>query len=94
MSSTAESDFQELLEIVRAACDLQAAAALLEWDQETYMPEAGTEARARQIATIQSTSHELFVRDRTGELLERVKDEYEDSMSFRASIVRVASKGF
>lgn len=94
MSSTAESDFQELLEIVRAACDLQAAAALLEWDQETYMPEAGTEARARQIATIRSTSHELFVRDRTGELLERVKDEYEDSMSFRASIVRVASRDF
>ena len=92
MSSTTESDFQELLGIIRSACDLQAAAALLEWDQETYMPEAGTEDRARQIATLQSTSHELFVRDRTGELLERVKDEYEDSMSFRASIVRVAAR--
>ncbi|MCY4672554.1 MAG: carboxypeptidase M32 [Bacteroidetes bacterium] len=94
MSSTTGSDFQELLKIIRTACDLQAAAALLEWDQETYMPEAGTEARARQVATLQSTSHELFVRDRTGELLDRLKDEYEDSMSFRASIVRVAARDF
>ena len=53
------SDFGELLNTLRAVHDLQAAAEVLEWDQETCMPAAATEARARQTATLRETAHEL-----------------------------------
>ena len=36
--------------------DLKAAAAVLRWDQETYMPEGGGEARAQQLSTLQSAA--------------------------------------
>lgn len=39
--------------------DLNAAAALLEWDQETYMPAGAGDSRAAQLATLRSLSHEL-----------------------------------
>ena len=94
MHSTRESDFEELLKIVRTVCDLQAAASLLEWDQETYMPTGATKARSQQVATLYSTSHEIFIRDRTGELLERLNGVEEDPMGFQASLVRVTERDF
>ena len=51
--------------------DLKAAAAVLAWDQETFMPDGGAEARAQQLSTLQSQAHEQFVADETGELLDR-----------------------
>ncbi len=94
MSSTRESDFEELLKIIRTVCDLRAAAALLEWDQETYMPTGATEARSRQVATLYATSHELFIRDRTGELLERLDGVEDDPMEFLTSLVRVTQRDY
>jgi carboxypeptidase Taq len=43
--------------------------ALLEWDQQTYMPPGGAEARAEQSAVLSQLLHELFVADETGALL-------------------------
>ena len=40
--------------------DLQQAAALLDWDQQTQMPPAGAQARAEQSATLQKIAHEKF----------------------------------
>ncbi|MCY4158756.1 MAG: carboxypeptidase M32 [Bacteroidetes bacterium] len=94
MSSTKKSDFEELLEIVRKVCDLRAAASMLEWDQETYMPRGAGEARARQLSTLYSTSHEIFIRDRTGELIERLRGEECDPMGFQESLVRVTERDF
>ncbi len=54
--------------------DLRNAVAVLNWDQETYMPLKGTGMRARQIATLSSLSHEKFTTqelfDLTAELLD------------------------
>ena len=46
-----------LLEIQR----INSAAALLSWDQETYMPAGGGEARAEQISTLQGIAHQKLV---------------------------------
>ncbi len=46
-----------LLEIQR----ITSAASVLSWDQETYMPPKGGEARAEQIATLQALAHERLV---------------------------------
>ena len=40
---------------------LRDAASLLSWDQETYMPTGGGQARADQIATLQTLAHDKFV---------------------------------
>jgi len=40
---------------------LRDAAALLSWDQETYMPAGGGRARADQIALLQTLAHDKFV---------------------------------
>jgi len=46
-----------LLEIQR----INSAASLLSWDQETYMPAGGGEARAEQISTLQGISHQKLI---------------------------------
>jgi carboxypeptidase Taq len=50
--------------------DLHAAAAILEWDQETQMPDAAAGSRARQVATLRQMAHEIHTSDETGALLE------------------------
>ena len=51
---------QDLRDLLGRITDLNHAAALLEWDQETYMPEGAAESRARQVATLRSLAHELL----------------------------------
>lgn len=54
---------------LRKVADLNYAAALLQWDQEVYMPENGAAARANQLATLSGIAHECSVDARLGELL-------------------------
>ena len=54
---TVEALTAKLLEIQR----INSAASLLSWDQETYMPAGGGEARAEQISTLQGIAHQKFV---------------------------------
>ena len=55
--ATLEPLTSRLLEIQRIA----SAASLLGWDQETYMPAGGGQARADQIATLQGLAHQHLV---------------------------------
>src|SRR5829696_5850433 len=76
--------------------DLRSATALLYWDQQTIMPPAGAAGRAEQIATLSRMTHELFVADETGALLEELRG-YEESLdpdSFEASLVRVTRRDY
>ncbi|HIC17434.1 TPA: carboxypeptidase M32, partial [Candidatus Poribacteria bacterium] len=66
MSEQLEKLKEQLMEID----NLRSAAALLYWDQATYMPPGGATARGQQIATLNRISHEKFTSDRMGELLE------------------------
>jgi len=76
--------------------DLESAAAVLAWDQETFMPDGGAEARARQLSTLQSTAHERFVSDDTGDLLDRAADATADAdpLDDDASLVRVTRRDY
>lgn len=53
--------------------DLNHVAALLDWDQQTYMPSGAAEERGQQLATINTISHEKFVSDEIGTLLADLK---------------------
>ena len=76
--------------------DLHAAAAVLGWDQEVYMPEMGLRSRANQLATLSTMAHEMFTSDETARLLEAAEEEVAglDYDSDEASLVRVTRRNF
>ncbi len=49
--------------------DVKYAAAVLQWDQETYLPPKGNVIRGRQLATLSEIAHQQFTEDKTGALL-------------------------
>ena len=49
--------------------DVKYASAVLQWDQETYLPPKGNETRGRQIATLSEIAHNLFTDEKLGQLL-------------------------
>lgn len=63
---------QQLKDRLAVVADLRAAAAVLEWDQETYMPPGAAEARALQLSTLKRLAHEHFTDDEIGSLLDRL----------------------
>jgi carboxypeptidase Taq len=65
--------YQELLRRMAELADLGGAAALLSWDQETYMPEGAQQARGAQMATLGAISHQKFTCDEVGDLLQRLQ---------------------
>ena len=62
-------DVLELIKISNELADIAAAAAVLSWDQETYMPPAGAGVRAKQLSTLSGIYHERLTDARVGMLL-------------------------
>jgi carboxypeptidase Taq len=50
--------------------DLRSAVQVLDWDQATYMPSGGADARGRQLATLQRLAHERLIDPALGRLLD------------------------
>ncbi len=91
-----EQQFQELKTRLAEIDDLQAANALLTWDQATYMPAGGAAARSRQLSTIARLAHEKATAPALGRLLETLRP-YEESLDYdtdEAGLVRVARRTF
>src|SRR5438094_595197 len=79
-----------------AGSDLENAAAVLGWDQQTHMPPGGGPSRAEQLATLAKLSHELFTAAETGALLEQAALECEGlgGESDDAALVRVTRRDY
>ncbi|RKD95925.1 carboxypeptidase M32 [Halopiger aswanensis] len=78
--------FDEFESRVQRISNVGNAAGILRWDQEVVMPDEGTPARAQQLSTLSSISHELLTADETGQLLEEL--ESADLSEERAAVVR------
>jgi len=52
---------------------LRAASSMMEWDQQTYMPPGGAEARSEHLGRLSKLAHELFTSDETLRLIEESK---------------------
>ena len=81
---------QRLAEIL----DVSKAAGVLGWDQRVTMPPLGVAARAEALATLGKITHERFVDDETGRLLDACAP-LEDELPFDsddASLVRVTRR--
>lgn len=66
-------DLAELKQRLAEISDLQAAAAVLAWDQSAFMPPGGAAARGRQLATLNHVAHERLVAPVIGRLLDRLE---------------------
>jgi carboxypeptidase Taq len=76
--------------------NINKAAMVLVWDQQTYMPPGGTRGRGEQLATLAQTSHELFTSEETGNLLDAAFAEVVElgEKSDEYAIVRVTKKDY
>ena len=91
-----EAKFKALKSRLLEVDDLNSAAALLHWDQTTYMPPGGASARARQIATLSRLAHEKLIDPDIGNLLDVLRP-YGESLPYHsdeASLIRTASRKF
>ena len=86
----------ELKQRLREIGDLRAAGSVLNWDQATYMPEAGAGARGRQCAMLHRLAHERAVAPALGRLIDTLV-RHGDSLphdSDDASLIRVARREY
>ncbi len=82
--------FDELSRRLGQVSDLGAAASLLSWEQETFMPPEAARVRGLQLATLAGLSHELFTAPETGALLDGVQPDGDT----QAAVVRVAQRDY
>jgi carboxypeptidase Taq len=95
-SGTAQAKLKELKRRLLEISDLASAAAVLSWDQATYMPPGGAAARARQGAVLSGMAHEKSIDPALGKLLDALAP-YAGGLpedSDDACLIRVARRDF
>jgi len=91
-----EAKLKELKSLLLDADDLEMVAALLFWDQSTYMPAGGAAARARQAALVSELAHQKATDPAIGRLLDDLRP-YEESLPYEsddAALIRVARREY
>jgi carboxypeptidase Taq len=91
-----EAKLAELRQRLMEVNDLQSVGALLNWDQSTYMPAGGAEARGRQVALLAQIAQEKFIDPAIGKLLDELQP-YADSLPYDsddASLIRIARREY
>jgi carboxypeptidase Taq len=84
----------ELKDRMAELSDLRHVSSLAHWDQQTMMPRLGGAGRAESLATLERISHEIFIDDETGRLLDGAAAELNgaDPASDDASLVRLVHR--
>ena len=87
---------ERLKAILAEVTDLSRAAAVLEWDQETYMPPGGVTPRSEQLSTLLRLAHVGSTSGEVGRLLGELEDETAGHPfdSYEASLVRVTRRDY
>ncbi|MDZ7844035.1 MAG: carboxypeptidase M32 [Anaerolineales bacterium] len=91
-----EKKLNRLKQLLGRVADLHHASALLGWDQQTYMPRGGAQARGFQLGTLNSLAHEQFTSSEVGELLEELESYGEelDPDSNTARLLQVTEREY
>jgi carboxypeptidase Taq len=90
------STMEQLRERLLDASNIRSAAAVLRWDQTTYMPPGGAPARARQIATLGRIAHERFTDPEIGRMLDELRP-YEESLPYEhddRALIRITRRDY
>ncbi len=87
---------EELKNRLTEVNDLNSAAAILSWDQMTFMPPGGSEARGRQLATLGRLAHEKFTSPEIGKLLEELQPLLNELPpdSVEAALIKVSARDY
>jgi len=93
---TREAELAELKSRLQEIDDLGGAAALLHWDQSTYMPAGGAESRGRQLALLSRLAHDRQADPAIGRLLDSLAPwaEAQGADSDAAALIRVTRRDF
>jgi carboxypeptidase Taq len=91
-----EEKLNELKEIQGTLTDLGNASAVLNWDQETYMPPGGVESRGRALATLGKMAQEIGTDEKVGKLIEELEPwaAEQDPDSDDARLIAVTRRGY
>jgi carboxypeptidase Taq len=108
MSAQQELLYNDYRATMRKIADVKYAAAVLQWDQETYLPLKGAHFRGQQLATLSELAHTMFTDEKLGKLLndlmteeltgkekrnvELTLEEYNKQKKFSAAFVRTMSE--
>jgi carboxypeptidase Taq len=87
---------ERLKTILAEISDLNYSSALLGWDQQTYMPSGGAEARGNQLALLGRLAHERSTSSELGRLLDELKPliTHLDPDSDDARLIKVTDRTF
>lgn len=85
------SSFEELKSRLADYNALSMAVSIMEWDQQTYMPRGGAEARSEHVGILSRMAHEVITSDEIKKLLEHAKGETRDE-SDDAAMLRVTQR--
>ena len=69
MSPSNNLDYHHYKTALQKIADIKYASAVLQWDQETYLPKSGNDGRGRQIATLNELAHEQFTVSKLGDVM-------------------------
>ena len=91
-----EEKIHQLRTLLEEISDLRYISALLGWDQQTYMPVGGAEARGNQLALIEGLAHERATSPELGKLLDELKPVAAtlDPDSDDACLIKVTARDF
>jgi carboxypeptidase Taq len=108
MSAQQELLYNDYRATMRKIADVNYASAVLQWDQETYLPPKGAHFRGQQLATLSEIAHTMFTDEKLGKLLndlmleeltgkekhnvELSLEEYNKQKKFSAAFVRTMSE--
>ncbi|MCC6288686.1 MAG: carboxypeptidase M32 [Chitinophagaceae bacterium] len=67
--------YQDYIDHMRSIADVKFALAVLQWDQETYLPIKGAAFRGQQMATLSEISHKMFTDEKLGVLLDQLNND-------------------
>ncbi|MCF7790960.1 MAG: carboxypeptidase M32 [Victivallales bacterium] len=89
-------DFEILKKLIYEINDIEHAAAVLNWDQEAFMPEKGISDRVNQISTLSKIAHEKFTTDKMGDLIEKIKEKIKkvNPESDEARLIKVLDRNY
>jgi carboxypeptidase Taq len=68
----AKTLYDEYVTSMHTIADLRYASAVLQWDQETYLPPKGAPIRGQQIATLSEIAHRFFTDEKLGARLQEL----------------------
>lgn len=85
-NQTSTALYEQYKSLMLQVADLRYAAAVLQWDEETYMPPKGAAIRGRQLATLSETAHSLFTDKKLYELLHALNERNDLSTDERINV--------